>query len=202
MVLSEITPGRVQEYRMQRTSKRKDRRTGEQKRPARNTIHQEIVALRHVLKAAHRHGWLPHLPDLSAPYKSSGKVSHRAWFSADEYKRLYQATRERAKHPKKERWRRVCENLHDYVLFMVNTGLRPDECSRLELRDVAIVTDEATENASWKSKCAANAVSAIARACQARSFRSSGQKGATIFNQRTRHLAGYKRNCSTLSWAS
>jgi integrase len=34
--------------------------------------------------------------------------------------------------------------LHDYVLFMANTGLRPDEAARLEFRDVAIVTDEAT----------------------------------------------------------
>ena len=34
--------------------------------------------------------------------------------------------------------------MHDYVLFMANTGLRPDEAARLEFRDVAIVTDEAT----------------------------------------------------------
>jgi hypothetical protein len=36
------------------------------------------------------------------------------------------------------------EQFHDYVLFMANTGLRPDESARLEFRDVAIVTDEAT----------------------------------------------------------
>ncbi|MCZ7661037.1 MAG: hypothetical protein M5U07_25955 [Xanthobacteraceae bacterium] len=30
------------------------------------------------------------------------------------------------------------------MLFMVNTGLRPDEALRLEFRDVAIVTDDAT----------------------------------------------------------
>jgi integrase len=34
--------------------------------------------------------------------------------------------------------------MHDYVLFMVNTGLRPDEGSRLEFRDVEIVEDGAT----------------------------------------------------------
>jgi hypothetical protein len=34
--------------------------------------------------------------------------------------------------------------MHDYVLFMANTGLRPDEAARLELRDVAAVDDEAT----------------------------------------------------------
>jgi integrase len=143
-VVSEITPGLVQEYRVHRATSRKDKKTGEPRRPSRSTLHKEIVTLRHVLKTANRHGWLPYLPDLSAPYKTSGKITHRAWFSPEEYKRLYEATRERAKHPKKARWKNACENLHDYVLFMVNTGLRPDEAIRLEFRDVAIVTDEAT----------------------------------------------------------
>jgi hypothetical protein len=44
-----------------------------------------------VLKTANRHGWLPYLPDISAPYKTSGKISRRAWFSPEEYKRLYDA---------------------------------------------------------------------------------------------------------------
>ena len=34
------------------------------------------------------------------------------------------------------------EQLHDFVLFAVNTGLRPDEAWRLEFRDVTIVDDE------------------------------------------------------------
>src|ERR1700733_13786584 len=143
-VLSEITPGLVQEYRIPRATSRRDKVTGEPKRPSRSSLHQEIIILRHILKTANRHGWLPYLPDLAAPYKTSGKITHRAWFSPDEYKQLYEATRARAKKPKKARWRKECEQLHDYVLFMANTGLRPDEAARLEFRDVAIVTDEAT----------------------------------------------------------
>lgn len=141
--LSEITPALVQEYRVHRMTSRKDKE-GNPLRPSRSTLHQEIVALRHVLKTANRYGWLPYLPDLSAPYKASGKISHRGWFSPEEYKQLYEATRKRANNPKNPRWKKACENLHDYVLFMANTGLRPDEASRLEFRDVAIVTDEAT----------------------------------------------------------
>lgn len=143
-LVSEITPGLVQEFRIWRATSRKDKKTGEPKRPARSTLHHEIVTLRHVLKTANRHGWLPFLPDLSAPYKASGKITHRAWFSPSEYKQLYEATRERAKNPLSHRWRKACEQLHDYVLFMANTGLRPDEAGRLQFRDVAIVTDEAT----------------------------------------------------------
>jgi integrase len=107
-------------------------------------MHNEIVCLRQVLKTAARHGWLDALPDMTAPYKASGKVGHRAWFSPMEYKRLYEATRERARNPKRERWRAECEKMHDWVLFMVNTGLRPDECKRLQDRDVSVVTDAAT----------------------------------------------------------
>ena len=142
--LSEITPGLVQDYRIHRMTSRKHPKTGEPLRPARNTLAQEIVVLRQVLKTAYRHNWLPYLPDISMPYKASGKITHRAWFSPSEYKQLYEATRERAKNPINPRWRSACEQMHDYVLFMANTGLRPDEASRLEFRDVAIVTDEAT----------------------------------------------------------
>ena len=34
------------------------------------------------------------------------------------------------------------EQLHDFVLFMANTGLRPDEVKQLEFRDVEIVEDD------------------------------------------------------------
>jgi integrase len=97
-----------------------------------------------VLKTAHRHGWLPFVPDLSPPYKTSGKITHRAWFSPTEYRQLYEATRGRAKNPTKKNWRWASEQLHDYILFMANTGLRPDESARLEYRDVAIIKDDAT----------------------------------------------------------
>jgi integrase len=84
------------------------------------------------------------VPDLSAPYKTSPKIVHRGWFSPDEYKKLYEATRQRAQSPKQEQFRSQCERLHDFVLFMANTGLRPDEALRLEYRDVKIVKDDAT----------------------------------------------------------
>ncbi|HEX3666792.1 MAG TPA: hypothetical protein VHU23_16320 [Rhizomicrobium sp.] len=144
MPVTDIMPQTVQDYRVYRMTSRKDPKTGEAKRPARSTVHKEIVTLRHVLKTAQRLGWIKFIPDLSAPYKASGKISHRAWFSPEEYKRLYAATRERAENPPHGRWKWECEQLHDYVLFMVNTGLRPDEAARLEFRDVEIVNDKAS----------------------------------------------------------
>jgi integrase len=142
MPLSEINAGKVQEYRLHR------RQIGIEKRgkpPSRTAMHHETVAIRQVLKTALRQGWLNTLPDLSQPYKSSGKITHRAWFSAQEYQRLFQATRRRAQAPLNNRHKWACEQLHDYVLFMANTGLRPDEAARLEFRDVKIVKDHGSK---------------------------------------------------------
>jgi integrase len=139
MALSEITPGKLQEYRVHRRETAMER-IG--RAPSRSSMHHELVAIRQVLKTALRHGWLQFLPDMSQPYKTSGKITHRAWFSPDEYTKLYTATRRRAEKPKKQRWKWECEQLHDYVLFMANTGLRPDEAKRLEFRDVTITKDQ------------------------------------------------------------
>src|ERR1700680_4233820 len=141
MGLSEITAGKVQDYRIHRHEEAVAKRG---KPPAHNTMHQEIVPLRQTLKTAIRQGWLDHLPDLSEPYRSSPKISHRAWFSPEEYKKLYEATRKRAHEPKQARFKWESEQLHDYVLFAANTGLRPDEAWCLQFRDVTIVEDEAS----------------------------------------------------------
>ena len=139
MGLSEITAGVVQDYRMRRMK-------GEDgfKPPARSTLLHEVVTLRQVLKTAQRHGWIESLPDISMPYRASSKVVHRAWFSPDEYKTLYTASRENAKAAQGKSWQWAAEQLHDKILFMANTGIRPDEANWLEYRDVQIIDDEAT----------------------------------------------------------
>jgi integrase len=116
------------------------------KPPSRSTLHDEIVTLRQVLKTAVRKRWLSHLPNLSPPYKTQGKVAHRPWFSPDEYKQLYKATRQYAHDCSGMHRQWNAEQVHDYVLFMANTGLRPDEAMprNLEHRDVRIVEDQST----------------------------------------------------------
>jgi integrase len=141
MALAEITPGQLQEYRIHRRAKAMEEHG---KPPARNTMHQEIVTLRQTLKTAIRHGWLQYLPGLPEPCKTGGKFVHRAWFSPEEYKKLYEATRRRVQNPRRKRYASQYAQLHVYVLFMANTGLRPGETGRLEYRDVTIVDDAAT----------------------------------------------------------
>lgn len=148
--ISQVTGGKVQEYRVFRMTPReeknphaKDNRPFKGTLPAPKTLHNEIVTLRQVLKTAVRHSWLAAIPDLSMPYRLSGKVSHRPWFSPAEYNQLYKATRKNAKEALPHlKW--AAEQLHDYVLFMGNTGLRPDEAKNLQHRDIEIVEDAAT----------------------------------------------------------
>jgi integrase len=137
--LSKVTSGVIQDYRIHRMETAKAEKG---KPPARGTVHQEFVALRQVLKLAIRHGHISSLPDMSQPYRTNSKISHRAWFSPEEYKLLYEATRDRVENPRRKKFLPDYEELHDYVLFMVNTGLRPDESKRIQFRDVKIVDDE------------------------------------------------------------
>jgi hypothetical protein len=68
--ISEITAGKIQEYRVHRHQEAMANRG---KPLGRSTLHQEIVSLRQTLKTAVRHGWLDRLPDVSGPYRSSPK---------------------------------------------------------------------------------------------------------------------------------
>ncbi|MEO1703620.1 MAG: site-specific integrase [Pseudomonadota bacterium] len=133
--IASVTSGMVQDYRVHRLQ-------GFESPPSRSTLHQEMVVLRQILKVALRRGWITSLPDMSLAYRASSKISHRAWFSPEEYKRLYTHTRQRAKSALGTKNKRAAEQLHDKVLFMANTGLRPDEVKKLEYRDVEFINED------------------------------------------------------------
>lgn len=152
--LTAINKGMVQSYRVKRAEETIAKTTikGKEgapdipgKPPARSTMLQEIVTIRQVLKYAEGQGWIPYLPNLSTPYMTQGKRGRRAWFSHEEYKRLYTATRRRITQGKRRGWKPRYQDLHDFVLIMANTGLRPDEAWNLEFRDVHVEDDYATK---------------------------------------------------------
>ena len=171
------------------------------KPPARTTMHQEIVCLRQILKTALRHQWLTALPDLSEPYRKNGKISHRAWFSR---RNTENSMRPPGRGPASPRIISIgggSEQMHDLILFMANTGLRPDEAMRLEYRDVTVAFDEGTQKASWKSRCAASAAVGSCKSmqmpCDALHRLKKRNKPATdrpLFPQVP------PRDCSTASW--
>ena len=53
----------------------------------------------------------------------------------------YTATREYAKDPPQPQYQWNADQVHDLLLFMGNTGMRPDEVKNLQHRDVTVMTD-------------------------------------------------------------
>lgn len=142
MGLSKVTKGAAHSY----LAKRIEETIVESgKPPARSTLLHEIVHLRQVLKYAEGKGWIPFVPSLSSELLRKTKTSRRAWFSEAEYEKLYKATRRRVTEGARRGYRPYYEDQHDFVLFMANTGLRPDEAANLELRDVSIMHDYETQ---------------------------------------------------------
>jgi integrase len=152
--LSSVNKGLVQSYRVHRAETTMEKTairdadgkiTSPGKTPARSTMLQEIVIIRQILKHAEGKGWIPFVPNLSTAYMTQKKKGRRAWFDPDEYKQLYRATRRRITEGKRRGWKPRYQDLHDFVLVMANTGLRPDEAWNLEFRDVKIEDDFATK---------------------------------------------------------
>jgi integrase len=150
--LSKVNKGLVQTYRVKRaeetiakTARKEKGKIIPGKPPARSTMLQEITCIRQVLKYAEGMGWLPYVPNLSTSYMTQTKKGRRAWFSPEEYETLYEATRDRIANGTRRGWQTNYEELHDFVLIMANTGLRPDEAWKLEFRDVKIEEDYVTK---------------------------------------------------------
>lgn len=142
--LSGIDSGAVQQYRAQRLTEPERGGTKGWKPPSRKTIEDEIATLRLVLETAQRHGWIDRVPDLSDPYEPKGPTEPRPWFTPWEYRRLCDATRRNAERSTIGRGRALAEHLHDYVVIMANTGLKPSEAEALTYGDVEIVRDDDT----------------------------------------------------------
>jgi hypothetical protein len=134
MPVKDVTKGVVYQYYVQRVDPANNK-SG--KSPARTTMSQEFVHIRQVLKHAEMLGWIGNVPNLSMPYMTQSKKGRRAWFSPEEYVQLYTATKARAAKAPRHGWDTRYADLHDFVLFQANTGMRPDETiQNLEVRDV------------------------------------------------------------------
>jgi len=104
-----------------------------------------------LLKTANRKRWIAAVPDLSAPYKSRARL---ATGPGSRPRTTSAFTRDPGAGPQSPEGAVAyeCEQFHDWVLFMANTGLRPDEASNLQYRDVSIILDEAPTSGSCRSK--------------------------------------------------
>ena len=110
----------------------------------RGTLHQYKNALRVVLNEAYRSGVLKEVPIFKDEYKSRKIESARPWFSEAEYSKLHQAIMAHARKLKKidKRQHANALELHDYVIFGVNTGMRVGELNNVRFCDVQVKTEK------------------------------------------------------------
>ena len=103
------------------------------------TLHQFKNALRLVLKQAYvdQHiDRIPVFPDVMRKKRYDSRP--RVYFSNAEYRKLIIASRKNIRgNRRRSRW--LAEELHDYIIFMANSGLRVSESQALRFKDVAVV---------------------------------------------------------------
>lgn len=140
--ITTITTGRIREYLVfaeEQSTK------GELSASTRS---KHLVTLNLILKAAYEKQLLLTLPILP---KQKTVDNPRPWFDQAEYRKLWMTARKLAKEAADvgdESKAKHYEELHDFVVFMVNTFLRPSEWANLRHRHVKEVVDGDTPHIS------------------------------------------------------
>jgi site-specific recombinase XerD len=107
--------------------------------PKPQTLNRENSVLRQLMRHAVERGWMTTAPQIKT---ESEKLTtrRRRHFTIEEYRKLHRTSRKRAREfegvPLKTRqhWQR--QLLHDYILFLANTGMRVDESKTVIWRKV------------------------------------------------------------------
>ena len=111
------------------------------------TFKQHLNGVRVVFRRARMRGEIDATPPLSTERKTASEETPRTWFEPDQYQKLFRALRKNIKDHEETRWKADAEELHDYVLFVANCGLRVGEAKRLRFCDVEIVQDDTAKDA-------------------------------------------------------
>ena len=111
------------------------------------TVKQHLNGVRVVFRRARMRGESDATPTFTTERKAASEATSRTWFEPDQYQKLFRALRKNIKAHQETRWKADAEELHDYVLFVANCGLRVDEAKSLRFCDVEIVQDDTAKDA-------------------------------------------------------
>jgi integrase len=110
------------------------------KKPAKSakpsTIHHHLNGIRVVFRRAKMRGDISSTPEFVTERKTAADATPRTWFEPDQYELLYNKTRANIWEKKGTRWHDHAKELHDFVLFVANTGLRIGEARNVRFCDV------------------------------------------------------------------
>jgi len=130
--ISKIRTADVQDYLQYRRAK------GDQP-PLPQTLNRENSVLRQMMRHAVDRGWIRDVPAIR--YESERQTyRRRRHFTSNEYKKLWQTAKQRAKELEgiplrtRQHWQRLL--LFDYIMILANTGMRVDESKTIIWRNV------------------------------------------------------------------
>jgi integrase len=107
-----------------------------------STIKRALVSVRQVLKHAVKVGLIQQLPVFPT---ITHKDSPRPWFSPDEYECLKKVAEEQAQESKfVYKGEKITMEIRDFILFMVNSFLRPSDWVELRRKHITETTYEKT----------------------------------------------------------
>lgn len=114
-----------------------------------STLHSYKNAIRVVLRECSKGGWIDSVPTFTRDVVDKTPDTPRAWFTLPQYRKLVRATRKNINkktspsypyHLKRKR-KLGAEELHDFVLFAANTGMRVGELNNVRFSDCQIVPE-------------------------------------------------------------
>jgi len=106
------------------------------------TLHQYKNVVNITLNEALRRHDIKQLPQFAAETKSKQSDTYRTWFQDMEYHELLRALVQNVEDHKNTRWKEDAEELLNYVVFVVNTGLRVGEARNVRFCDITIAEDK------------------------------------------------------------
>jgi integrase len=106
-----------------------------------STLHMYENALQLVLKYAVMHRIIKSRPKFEKPRKKRD-LTPRAYFTKEDYRLLRIEAKNNEKRLANTRWKDDASELRDYIILMVNSGLRVGEAKNVKLRDIKIVEAE------------------------------------------------------------
>lgn len=153
--IGEIRDATIDEYwtwRLAYWSKQLDAPATARVTPAHKTLQMEAQMLKQVFVWAVRKGYIQRVPFIALPIKRPSISTRRPDFNRDEWttlrKRLRKWCEEKqdATHGPHAVAAKHRQLFHEYVLFMCNSGLRPNEARQLRWGDIVPIKKDANGN--------------------------------------------------------
>jgi integrase len=109
-----------------------------------STVQHDFVSLNQILKYCKTQKYITELPELpkKTVKEKKEKYNPRSWFNEKEWTVLKKTSLTRRKEGRSWRIREDREQLHDFMIWMVNTGMRVQETLRLRFCDITIKKKE------------------------------------------------------------